>query len=252
MILQSRVTVLVKAYPQPSKSHIETVCCAGIDTTGQWRRLFPIRFRQLTDEQAFTRWNNVDFKYSRPRSDTRRESCKVHEESIVVSGKVSKKSEKQAIVQRALLPSEKVAIDKGHSLALIRPKNVNFTWKKKNLSEIQEAKEAFEIQAKQASMFDKELDLLEPCRFSFFMSYNDEHGPHTKTCADWETSAAFYNNERNYGETEALNHLRTTYCENYAKTGLVFALGNMASRPQTWQLLGIFPSEPTDQMTLDI
>ncbi len=252
MVLQSRVTILVKAYPQPSKSHIETVCCAGIDTNGQWRRLYPIRFRQLTDEQAFTRWNNVEFKYSLPKSDTRRESCKVHEESITVAGKVTKKSEKQAIVERALVPSEKVAIDRGQSLALIRPENVNFTWKKRSLAEIQEAREAFEIQAKQASMFDKDLALLEPCKFSFFMTYQDEHGPHTKTCADWETSAAFYIHERSYGEAQALEHLRSTYCENYAKTGLVFALGNMAKRPQTWQLLGIFPSEPTSQMALEL
>ena len=101
-------------------------------------------------------------------------------------------------------------------------------------------------------MFDKELDLLEPCKFSFFMTYEDEHGPHTKTCADWETSAAFFNLERSHGEAHALEHLRTIYCETYAKTGLVFALGNMAKRPQTWQLLGIFPSEPNSQKAFEL
>lgn len=247
MIYQSRVTVLVKAYPQPSKKHSETVCCAGIDVAGNWRRLFPIRFRQLDDSQAFKRWNIVDFSYSKPTSDTRRESCKVHEESIEVVGAAASLLEKQNIVEPAVVPSEKHAISLGQSLALIRPRNVNFFWKERSLVEIAEAREAFEAQAKQSSMFDKVLDVLEPCRFVFSMTYDDEAGPHTKTCADWETSAAFFNLDRKYGTVEALEHLRSTYCEKYVKTGLVLALGNKKIQPQTWQLLGIFPCAPSAQ-----
>jgi hypothetical protein len=252
MISKSRVTSLVKAYPQPSKSHTETVCCAGIDDHGTWRRLYPIRFRQLADDQAFARWNIVDFSYSTPSHDQRRESCRVHEESISIDGKVVSKKEKQAIIDPAVVASEKSASAMGASLALIRPTNVNLTWKEKTLSELADAREAFEKQARQATMFDKALDTLEPCRFTFNMSYEDEGGPHTKTCADWETSAAFFKLDREYGSQEALEHLRSTYCEKYVRTGLVFALGNIAKRPHVWQLLGIFPSEPSSQFLMKL
>ena len=127
-----------------------------------------------------------------------------------------------------------------------------FRSKRKSISEVDSARDAFERQARQATMFDKKLDLLEPCPFTFKMSYDDEDGPHNKLCADWETSAAFFNLSRKYDEQKVLDHLHQTYCEKYVSTGIVFALGNMAKRPQTWQLLGIFPSAPANQLALDL
>ena len=53
-----RVRILVKAFPQPSKAHEETVCCAGItEDGGELLRLFPIRFRRLPQEQQFDRFD---------------------------------------------------------------------------------------------------------------------------------------------------------------------------------------------------
>jgi len=154
MIATSRVTILVKAYPQPSKKHAETVCCAGIDDYGKWRRLYPIRFRQLSSEQTFARWNIVRFHYSRPVNDTRKESCKVHEESIEVLESVTSKTQKQNLVDAAVGGSERVAAQRGDSLALIRPRNVRFHWKRRSLDELTSARSAFEMQARQASLFD--------------------------------------------------------------------------------------------------
>lgn len=176
-------------------------------------------------------------------NDSRKESCKVHEESIKVVGKVTSKASKQSLVEAVIVPSEKSAAANGASLALIRPENVRLTWKVRTKAEIETARTAFELQARQASMFDKKLDVLEPCPFKFTMAYEDADGTHKKTCADWETSAAFYNLSKKYSVAEVLQHLEAEYCEEYVKTGLVFALGNIAARPQTWQLLGIFPSE---------
>src|SRR5258708_36962068 len=57
----SRAVVLVKALPQPSKTYGETVCCAGVTAEGQWKRLFPVRFRHLRGDSSFSRW---DFGFS--------------------------------------------------------------------------------------------------------------------------------------------------------------------------------------------
>lgn len=102
-------------------------------------------------------------------------------------------------------------------------------------------------QAAQLSMLDKELQAYEPCPFEFKMRYSDADGKREKTCADWETAAAFFNLSRTMEEAAVLDHLRKTYCEQYVRKGLVFALGNMQKRPQTWQLLGIFPVKPSAQ-----
>ena len=51
-------------------------------------------------------------------------------------------------------------------------------------------------------------------------------------------------------EPDILRHLEQTYCHEYVKSGLVLALGNMKKRPQTWQLLGIFPVKLVDQQDL--
>jgi hypothetical protein len=76
----SRAVVLVKALPQPSKTYGETVCCAGVTADGQWKRLFPVRFRHLRGDNSFSRWDWVRFGYRPPTRDKRVESCHVPEE----------------------------------------------------------------------------------------------------------------------------------------------------------------------------
>jgi hypothetical protein len=58
------VVIVVKAVPQPSQRYGETVCCAGLTRQGEWRRLYPIRFRHLKDK-AFSRWQWVQCRTAR-------------------------------------------------------------------------------------------------------------------------------------------------------------------------------------------
>lgn len=251
MASKSRVTILVKAAPQPSKKHQETVCCAGLDPSGNWKRLFPVRFRQLRNDQSFKRWSVVDFTYSKPTNDIRKESCKVHEESIVVVDQVGNAVKKSNLIEPVIVSSEIEAADRSDSLAVIRPNEVELKWKARSRAKIEEARAAFDAQARQASMFDKELDTIEPCPFDIKLAFTDGDGRRReKACADWETQAAFFSLRRKYGEVGALEHLQRTYCEQYVQSGMVLALGNMAARPQTWQLLGIIPIAETKQASL--
>jgi len=195
----------------------------------------------------------LEFNYSKPINDSRSESCRVHEESIELVGDVTSKQKRENLVNPVVVASEIEAASKGNSLALIRPENVSLTWRKRSDSELAEARKAFEQQAKQSSMFDKDLDIIEPCPFEFKMQFSDGDGKtRNKKCSDWETSAAYFNLSRKFDEQKALEHLQTTYCDEYVRTGLVFALGNMAKRPQTWQLLGIFPTARSGQTMLEL
>jgi len=250
MELKSRVTILVKASPQPSKTHSETVCCAGLQEDGSWKRLFPVRFRRLSKDKAFNRWATVNFRYKLPRSDTREESCHVFEDSIEISGRVSKDDEKTALIERALVASEVEAIDRGQSLAVVRPSDVALTWRRLSSSEIESDRKKFADQVNQLSLLEDEIAAYQPCPFKFKLSFVCDGKRYNKTCADWETTATFFNHSKQMEESEVLEYLQRTYCEDYVKKGMVLALGNMKSRPHTWQLLGIFPVKPLTQPDL--
>lgn len=78
-----RVRILVKAFPQPSKKHEETVCCAGVTEDGaRLLRLFPIRYRRLAKEHQFERFDLVEMVATKAPSDSRPESYRVDEPSI--------------------------------------------------------------------------------------------------------------------------------------------------------------------------
>lgn len=234
----SRVVILVKALPQPSKRHGETVCCAGVTAEGYWKRLFPVRFRHLQGASSFSRWDWVSFRYSKPVSDRRDESCHVHEESIVVDEPLPRKS-RARLLQPIIVGSAKHEAALGHSLALIRPHNARFVAKLKSKLAIEEEREAFRHAARQTSMFDKELAELEPSPYEFRFIFEDEGGKHDYQSGDWETHAMFWNQRRRASEADALKWMNETFNEKYPRKGMAFAIGNQAKRPQTWQLLGI-------------
>jgi hypothetical protein len=234
----SQVTILVKALPQPSKKYGETVCCAGVTPEGNWKRLYPIRFRHLQGDQSFKRWDIVDFKYGQPLRDRRDESCHVYEDSIAVVG-VTPEREKSRMIERILVSSASEAAQRKQSLALIRPKNTKFLFKKKPDGIVQKEREAFKRAASQGSFFDKDLAALSPSTYRFGFQFEDSSGRHAYQCGDWEVNAMFYNGSRRMGENAALEWMNETFNVTYPKLGMTFALGNMAKRPQTWQLLGV-------------
>jgi hypothetical protein len=248
---ECRATILVKALPQPSKTHGETVCCAGVTPRGEWKRLFPVRFRHLKGESSFSRWDWVSFRYTKPTHDKRPESCHVHEESLVVDGKLPK-SKQAAFLNPLVLPSINVAVHRGQSLALIRPKNTRFTYRRKSPAEIAEEREAFEMAARQTSLFDKELAALDPTPFEFRFKFEDD-ARHDFQNGDWEAHAMFYNGrKRGMSEQEALDWMDDTFNVIYPRQGMLFAVGNQAKRPHVWQLLGILKVDDPGQGALPL
>jgi len=249
--LSSRVIILVKALPQPSKQYGETVCCAGITSEGQWKRLYPVRFRHLQGDQSFSRWDWVDFKYRKPTRDARHESCHVYEETIQV-GKPLPEKERTALLNRIVVGSAKHAAELGQSLSLIRPRNTRFSFKQKSKSELDEEREAYKLAASQDGFFDQKLADLEPSPYEFRFSFEDDSGKHNYQDGDWETHAMFYNQRRRTNETDALKWMDQTFNDVYPKRGMAFAIGNMAKRPQTWQLLGVVRLDEFKQAELNL
>lgn len=246
---ESRVTVIVKALPQPSSSYGETVCCAGVTADGEWKRLFPVRFRHLSGDTSFSRWDWIEFKYRLPTRDTRSESCHVFEDTIKKVG-VLRKDDRGPLMNRILQPSINAAVNAGHSLAVIRPTNTRFTYKRKSKAEIAAEKAAFEKAARQGSFLDSDLKALQPTPYEFRFSFEDD-SKHNFACGDWEAHAMFFNGRKRKPETDVLRWMSDTFNEIYPKAGMLFAVGNMAKRPNTWQLLGILRVEGLDQTGFD-
>jgi hypothetical protein len=233
----SRVVVLVKAIPNPSRKYGETVCCAGVTADGLWKRLYPIRFRHLQDNR-FSRWDWLRFQYRPPTGDTRQESCHVYEDRLEVDGTLDKK-ERLSLLDPLILPSTAEAAARGMSLTLIRPIKSEFKYRKKGPDIIEAERKAYRIASRQMSMFDKELAAFEPVPYAFAFAYEDATGKHMMQCGDWETSATFWRFSKDYGEQAALDHLARTFNEEYPRKGMVFAMGTVKKRPNQWMLLGV-------------
>ena len=251
MLTSCRVTILVKALPHPSRRHGETVCCAGVTADGKWKRLFPVRFRQLR-ENRFKRWQWVDFQYRRPTSDRRPESCHVAEETIA-PGSVLAGNERGLLLEPLINRSAKDARAAGASLTLIRPTNTRFHWRTKSTTEIEGERFAYRAAVSQRGLFDRDdLRALEPVPYHFRFAYEDGDGRHHGACEDWETSATFWKWRREYGEASALERLSGVFNDEYPRKGMVFAMGNMAARPQVWLLLGVIRLDTEQQTSLGL
>lgn len=233
-----KVIILVKAAPHPSRRYQETVCCAGVTPGGAWRRLYPVRFRHLGGDVKFARWDIIEYKWRRPKDDTRPESRRVEEQSLTIAGALPRASH-AAFLDPLLRASYVDAAQRGETLTLVRPKNLRFRWRRKSDAEIAGEKASFVEAARQGSLLDDPLRAFEPCPYHLRIGFEDAAGPHGMTCGDWETSATFFKWRKLYGEDEALARLKDTYELEYASKGVALAMGTVAKRPKQWLLLGV-------------
>ena len=242
-----RVTILVKAFPQPSVKHVETVCCAGITERGELKRLFPIRYRNLGKDSAFNRWDWVSFEYRKPTSDPRWESCHVMEDRIKIDGHLSSRH-RSMFLNRYVSDSVQSAIENGQSLALIRPKKPKFVVKKKKTSDLEKEKEKYMMTVNQKSLLDKDLKAIQPVPYEFRFKFYDESSRHDYKAGDWETSAMFNRAVKREGSDEmALEWMNRIFNKEYPEKGMLFCVGNIARYPKTWQLLGVLRVNDVDQ-----
>lgn len=233
-----RVIILVKAFPQYSAKYEETVCCAGITEHGEFKRLYPIRYRKLGKEVAFNRWDWVSFRYRRPTRDPRPESCHVMEDQIKIDGKIPEK-DRSIFLNRYVSESVHSAAEKGSSLALIRPKNSKFMIKKKKDSKIEKERIKYQKAVRQKSFFDKDLGAIIPVPYEFKFKFQDEYSSHIYKAGDWETSAMYHRAVEREGPDKAIEWMDRVFNEDYPRNGMMFCVGTIAQYPSTWTLLGV-------------
>ncbi|NQV98495.1 MAG: hypothetical protein HQ483_02260 [Rhodospirillales bacterium] len=237
--------ILVKAQPHRSSKYFETVCCAGIGRDGKWRRQYPVPYRILNDAQKFSRWNWIEYSYTKSKEDKRTESQKVVPESLVVTGKLNK-NERARILNPLVRNSFSEANSLNESLTLIRPQKLLISWDKKSETDLNNERRKHAALANQLSLLDPTAEPLEPCPIQFYVEWKDSVGADRRhECDDWETSTAYKRFQRMYGETKALKIIKTKYEKEYFRAGLALAFSTHSRRNITygmqnqWLLVGL-------------
>lgn len=247
--------ILIKAQPHRSSRYFETVCCAGVGRDRRWRRQYPVPFRILKDDQKFGRWQWIEYKFVRPKEDSRKESQKVLSPTLVAKEKM-KAGERANFLAPLVFGTLQKADEKRASLALIRPRKIELSAVSKSLEELEDETKKHRELASQLSLLEEDEDVepLTPCRMQFHLNWEDQLGySHRHECDDWETAAAFNRFDREYGEEKAIQFLKQKYEEQYFASGLVLGFSTHKRRnvefgtKNQWLLVGLIRLDQSSQ-----
>jgi hypothetical protein len=243
--------IIVKAAPQLSARHGETVCTAAVTRDRRWVRLYPIAFRTLQDAQQFKRWDVVQYSWQPPRDDRRAESRRLRHQSLTITGNFPQ-HERYGLVTPMIKDSLEDEGKLGRSFAFIRPTIRRFIVEKKPADELEDEREKFALAAKQVDLFLGQIVPYAPCPYRFKYDYETKEGKRTGTCQDWETEATFFNWRKQYSEAEAIKHMQARWGDAMPAKGLLFAMGTHSQYPDTWLINGLIQVAEVGQLSLDL
>lgn len=243
--------IIIKAAPQLSTRHGETVCTAAITRDRHWVRLYPIAFRTLEEAQQFKRWDVVRYISHRPRDDRRIESRRLDHNSLIIADALPAR-ERYGLVAPMVVESLEEERRQGRSLAFIRPKIGRFIVEKKPANELEDERQKYEMAARQTDLFLGTIIPYAPCPHRFKYEYEIKDGKRTGTCQDWETEATFFNWRRQYSEADTIRRMEVRWGEEMPTKGLLFAMGTHSQYPDTWLINGLIQMSEVGQLALDL
>jgi hypothetical protein len=249
---KKKVLVTVKAYPEKSKTHGDTVCTIGLTEEGEWIRLYPIPY----ETYIFKEINRYDWievecakaseKLSRKESfKIRTNSLKVIDKSLSSSGTNGKPdwAERNKIVLPHVSPSIESLSDQfkidGTSIGLIKPKDIIKFYKDEDLEIYNDSKKAL-----QQTFFGASIPNVEkiPHIFGYEFTCNgcQEEKRHRIQCEDWELLESYRKWGLIYGNVDTLwDKLKEQYHDKMLKRDIYFYMG-MFSRYTTWLIVGLY------------
>jgi hypothetical protein len=249
---KKRVLITVKAYPNPSYSYGETVCCAGIDLeTSRWIRLYPISYRDLDSNKKFRKYSVIEIECAKAREDVRPESYRVREDSIRILSYLGTSAkdweQRKAIVfsmpSLTLCELKKAEADSGTSLGLIKPSQIKFIIGKRPMSDTEKRASAYA----QLGFFKKAKNSIEEIPYIFYYRFKCESDSacsgHELSINDWEINQAFRDWRNKYNpEGLLLKKIeeRWSALANVEKNNVNFYVGNLHAHPKTFIILGTF------------
>jgi hypothetical protein len=249
-----RVLIVVRTYPTPAKKGVEVSCTAAITPEGEWRRLFPVPYRFLTQDRRFRKYQWIDVAITKA-SDPRPESYKIQGESIkIVSDPLpttkdwkARKEYVYPLRARSLCSLQNERDAKGHpTLGFFRPKEIRRlvfkpespTWDPAQLAIL-----------RQGDLFEEgpqaELEKV-PYSFKYEFSCDEpECTGHSLSCTDWEMGESWRKWKSDYGDEWESKFRQRYEIEMIEKNDTHFYVGTVHQHPGSWIIVGLFyPPRP--------
>lgn len=246
-----RILITVKAYPAPSISYGETVCCAGLDIDRlRWVRLYPIPFRDLDSDKQFKKYSIIEAKCRKADNDLRPESYRIQSESIKILEYLGTddrwEKRKNAVLRSTITTFCQIIEDqkvKNTSLGLIKPKDVSFEFKKRPPEDIKKRTRAYA----QPGIFDKQKEEIEEIPFHFYYRFrcvSESNCPgHNLSIIDWEINQAFRTWRVKYQDEKVLLRKieeKWLRIADPTRSDVYFYVGNLHRFQNVFTVLGVF------------
>jgi len=260
-----KVLITVTTYPQPSRSHDELVCTAGILESGEWIRIYPVPLSFLIDLKGTGQVNNV--KYTWMELELRRRTDDFRPEShspinydfrdLVLIERLDTKSnwlKRKEFVLKNVYTNISTLIEQSKaptnvSLATFKPQSiVRLEWE----ADSREWKNEWKNLRKQGDLFgvDKDPEKLIPkLPYKFFYVFTDDTGKERRLMIeDWEIGALYWNCLRDAegNEAIALQKVKNQYEHNFKENkDIYFFLGttrqwHMRRAKNPFVIIGVF------------
>ena len=245
------ILITVKAYPVPSISYGETVCCAGIDLkSNEWIRLWPVPYRDLELQKRFKKYDVVEVSCGKAAADKRPESYKIVPESIKIIDRISSNDKwrrrKQLVFAMPIKSQcfiECESREKDTSLGIVKPEQIKFSYKKRPASSPEERRACYA----QYGLFIPKKDPVEEIPFIFYYEFKCFSMPacpgHKLPILDWEIGQAYRKfREKSKDQTETLKKVEMKWLDisNSAKKDVYFYVGNQLRFRDQFAVLGVF------------
>jgi len=270
---KQRILITVKTYPTLSRKYGETVCTAGVHEDGSWVRLYSVPFRRLSEEEQYKKFDWVECRLVRNRSDPRPESFRpVDEAELQPVGHIGTadnwRERRRILLETARVYyrlDELIAGAKANqtSLAVFKPTRIldfvweaeDREWKRKKLEEMRAATNQLELFSEGA--WRKTFEVIPKLPYSFSYRFEDAVGKESELqVLDWEAGALYWNCLRSTDgdEPKALAKVRQKYLDDFLTKDLHFFLGTTQQfhfvGPNPWVIIGVFPIPYEGQLSL--
>lgn len=245
-----RILVVVKTYPNPSVSYVETVWCAGVDLeSGRWVRMYPITFRRLADKR-FRKYQVITCEVGPPRQDSRPESLRVDQDTIKLVGDPMPAGPAGWRKRMSMLPPLARSLEEiqaaqrrdGSSIGMFRPRRVTALAMRKAKPWTERKTAA--LRQQRLGLGEEELaelaDLEQiPWSFAYRFICDDERCTgHELGILDWEIAQSYRSWSRAYGDDWEVK-LRQRYEVELPATDLHFVVGNLNARRRVFEIIGL-------------
>lgn len=252
-----RILILAKTYPSPSAQYVETSCVAGITETGCMRRLYPVPFRLIKENQKFKKWQWVELRVEKATRDRRPESHKVYVDDIVCGEQIDSKhdwAKRRPWLEKipafdSFEAMDAARLDEGTSLALLRPHRVlglniaaarHPDWTSEEREKL--TRDLMQGDLFSAAEVQQEVHELRKVPFDFYYrcTYGTPNGEreYSQKIIDWEAGALFWRCRKDYGDGWE-KPFRAKLEHDLIGKDLMFLMGNLHRFQDQWVIVSL-------------